>query len=147
MLHCEIVREINNARLKSGLTFEEIAKEIGKSKEWTAALLYRQATATKEEALKLKELLNLSDKAFEALQRSPIRGGISPDIPSDPLVYRFYEITKIYGPAIKALINEMFGDGIMSAIDFKFEIKKKETENGDRVIVIFDGKFLPYKKW
>ncbi len=144
---CEIVRKLVKAKEESGLTFEEIGKAIGRHPVWVAALLYRQAVASKEEADKLKELLNLDEECYKALQKVPMRGREVETVPSDPTLYRFYEIIKVYGPAIKAVIHEMFGDGIMSAIDFTIDIKKKEDPKGDRVIIVFDGKFLPYKKW
>jgi cyanate lyase len=146
-IFCPIIRTLIAAKEKRGLSFQEIAKAIGRSPVWTAALLYRQAVASKEEADKLKELLDLDDECYDALQKPPMRGEISPTIPADPLIYRFYEIIRVYGPAIKAVINEMFGDGIMSAIDFTIDIQKQTDEKGDRVVVVFNGKFLPFKKW
>ncbi len=144
---CPIIRKLLQAKEKSGLTYEEIGKALGRDKVWVAALLYRQAVASKEEAEKLKELLNLDEECYRALQKIPMRGAETDTIPSDPLIYRFYEIVRVYGPAIKSVINEMFGDGIMSAIDFSIDIKKEEDPKGDRVVVTFNGKFLPFKKW
>jgi cyanate lyase len=83
----------------------------------------------------------------ESLTVPPLKGSLEPTIPTDPLIYRFYEIMQVYGMPIKAVIHEKFGDGIMSAIDFSLEIEKVEDPKGDRVQVIMCGKFLPYKKW
>ncbi len=144
---CPIIRKLIEAKEASGLSFEELGKALGRDKVWVAALLYRQAVASREEAEKLRELLKLDDECVAALQKIPMRGAETPTIPSDPLIYRFYEIMRVYGPAIKAVINEMFGDGIMSAIDFSIDIKKEEDPKGPRVVVTFNGKFLPFKKW
>ncbi len=144
---CSIVRKLLKAKEDSGLSFEELGKAIGRDKVWVAALLYRQAVASKEEADKLKELLNLDEESYKAIQKIPLRGWETETVPSDPVIYRFYEIMRVYGPAIKAVINETFGDGIMSAIDFSIDIKKQEDPNGDRVVITFNGKFLPFKKW
>lgn len=143
----EIVEELLKAKEMKGLTFEEIAKELGRSPVWVAALLYRQATASQEEAEKLKKLLDLDDEVAKELTKPPYRGKLLEDIPRDPVIYRLYEIVQVYGLPIKAIIHEMFGDGIMSAIDFTIDIKKQEDPKGDRVIITFNGKFLPYKKW
>ncbi|AEH44926.1 cyanate lyase [Thermodesulfatator indicus DSM 15286] len=144
---CSIVRKLLKAKEDSGLSFEELGRAIGRDKVWVAALLYRQAVASKEEADKLKELLNLDEESYKAIQKIPLRGWETETVPSDPVIYRFYEIMRVYGPAIKAVINETFGDGIMSAIDFSIDIKKQEDPNGDRVVITFNGKFLPFKKW
>jgi cyanate lyase len=84
---------------------------------------------------------------LSALQEFPMRGALDSAVPVDPTIYRFYELIQVYGPTIKALIHEEFGDGIMSAIDFDMEIKRKEDPKGDRVVVTLNGKFLPYKKF
>ena len=82
-----------------------------------------------------------------ALQEMPTKGSVGQTVPVDPLIYRFYEITQVYGTTIKAVIHEMFGDGILSAIDFTLDIQKEADPKGDRVVVTMNGKFLPYKKW
>ena len=143
----DVVERLLKAKDEKGLSFEEIAKELGRNPVWVAALFYRQATASEEEAEKLKKLLNLDDELTRELTKPPYRGKLLEDVPRDPVIYRLYEIIQVYGLPIKAIIHEMFGDGIMSAIDFKIDVKKKEDPNGDRVIITFDGKFLPYKKW
>ncbi|MED4924838.1 cyanase, partial [Anoxybacillus geothermalis] len=120
---------------------------IVRDKTWVAAYILGQASMSEDEATKLVKLLDLdSDIAF-VLQQFPLKGSLDTAIPVDPLIYRFYEIIQVYGTTLKEVIQEMFGEGIMSAIDFRMDIQKKEDPNGDRVIVTFDGKFLPYKKW
>ena len=112
-----------------------------------ASLFYGQSTASAAEAQQLAEALNLDPAITEALQSYPTKGSLEPVIPTDPLIYRFYEIMQVYGMPMKDVIQEKFGDGIMSAIDFTLNIDKVEDPAGDRVKVTMCGKFLPYKKW
>jgi len=91
--------------------------------------------------------LGLGPEVANALTECPMKGALDSSVPVDPLIYRFHEITQVYGTTIKEIIHEMFGDGIMSAIDFEMEISKKPDPKGDRVVITFDGKFLPYRKW
>ena len=93
------------------------------------------------------KLLGLEPEVIDVLQEFPLKGSLASAVPVDPLIYRFHEITQVYGTAMKAIIHEMFGDGIMSAIDFEIDIQKKEDPKGERVIVTYNGKFLPYRKW
>ncbi len=93
------------------------------------------------------KLLGLGAEVADVLTEYPMKGFTRQDSTVDPLIYRFHEITQVYGTTMKEVIQEMFGDGIMSAIDFEIEIQKKPDPKGDRVIVIYNGKFLPYKKW
>ena len=143
----EIVKKLLLAKEKKGLAFEEIAKKLGRDIVWVAALIYRQATASRDEAEKLKELLELDDETAKTLMMPPYKGTLIEGIPRDPVLYRLYEILVVYGIPIKAVIHEMFGDGIMSAIDFSVTVKKVEDPKGDRVVIELNGKFLPYKKW
>ena len=92
-------------------------------------------------------MLGLEADVVAALQEIPSKGSLDRTVPVDPLIYRFHEITQVYGTTLKAIIHEMFGDGIMSAIDFELDVQKKEDPKGDRVVVTMNGKFLPYKKW
>ena len=89
----------------------------------------------------------LGPEVAAALQQIPTKGSVGETVPVDPLIYRFHEITQVYGTTLKAIIHEMFGDGIMSAIDFTLDVQKQEDPKGDRVVVTMNGKFLPYKKW
>ena len=102
---------------------------------------------SKEESERAVECLGMGANVAEALQQIPLKGSLEETVPVDPLIYRFHEITQVYGTTIKALIHEMFGDGIMSAIDFTMEIERVPDSHGDRVKVTYNGKFLPYKKW
>jgi cyanate lyase len=139
------------AKKTKGLTFEEISKSVGRDKVWVTAAIMGQATMSKDEAEKTVKTLGVSEGTAslvaEALQEMPMKGSLDNAVPVDPLLYRFHEITQVYGTTLKALIHEMFGDGIMSAIDFEIDIQKKEDPKGDRVVVTYNGKFLPYRKW
>ncbi|WP_017729407.1 cyanase [Halalkalibacterium ligniniphilum] len=143
----KITETILAAKKEKALTFEDIGQKLGRDKTWAAAAIMGQASMSKEEAEILGDMLGLDDTIISALQDYKFKGSLDTSVPVDPLIYRFHEINQVYGTTLKAVIQEMFGDGIMSAIDFKMDIQKKEDPNGDRVIVTFDGKFLPYKKW
>jgi cyanate lyase len=134
-----------------GLTFEEISKTVGRDKVWVTAAIMGQATMSQDEAEKTVKAVGLGEgiagQVASALQEMPMKGSLESSVPVDPLLYRFHEITQVYGTTLKALIHEMFGDGIMSAIDFEIDIQKKADPKGDRVVVTYNGKFLPYRKW
>jgi len=134
---------IRLARLKQGLSWATIAESIGKDKVWTVAALLGQHPLAASEARIVAELLELDDEAVAVLQLQPYRGS-GESVVSDPTIYRFHEALSVYGPAIKELIHEEFGDGIMSAINFQLSIERRPDPKGDRVIVTFDGKFLDY---
>ena len=138
---------ILEAKRAKQLTFEAIAQVVGRHKVWTTAALLGQASMSAEEARRVVELLGLEPAVTQVLQEAPRKGSLQETVPVDPLIYRFHEITQVYGTTIKALIHEMFGDGIMSAIDFEMEIEKIEDPKGDRVKITYNGKFLPYRKW
>jgi cyanate lyase len=143
----EITEKILNAKSAKGLTFAELAKVVGCSPVFLAAVCYRQAGATRAQAETLLEALGLDPALLPELTRFPVKGGLMPVVPVDPLLYRFYEIMQVYGLPLKDVIQETFGDGIMSAIDFTMEVEKEEDPKGDRVKITMSGKFLPYKKW
>ncbi|MGY8992089.1 MAG: cyanase [Rhodospirillales bacterium] len=147
MMRAELTEKIMMAKIHSGIKWSDIAEKVGQSKEWTTAALMGQISMTKEEATAAGEVLNLSEDDITLLQVVPYRGSVTEDVPKDPLIYRLYEVVHVYGTTIKALIEEEFGDGIMSAIDFTMDIERKNDPNGDRVILTLDGKFLPYKKY
>jgi cyanate lyase len=147
MTRDEATEKILAAKKQKGLTFEAIAQAVGRHPVWVTAALFGQATMSADEAHKTVKLLDLGPPVAAALQEIPSKGSIGEAVPVDPLIYRFHEITQVYGTTIKALIHEMFGDGIMSAIDFEMDIQKKEDPKGDRVVITMNGKFLPYKKW
>ncbi|MBD2301261.1 cyanase [Nostoc sp. FACHB-87] len=141
-----LTQKLLAAKKLKGLTFTDLEQVLGRDEVWIAALFYRQATASLEEAQKLADVLGLDSEDIAELISYPTKG-LGPVVPTDPLIYRFYEIMQVYGFPIKEVIQEKFGDGIMSAIDFTLDIEKVEDPKGDRVKVTMNGKFLPYKKW
>ncbi len=147
LTRAEATARILAAKKNKGLTFQTIAKATGRHQVWTASALLGQSTMSVDEATKTAALLGLGSDVADALQEIPTKGSVGEAVPVDPLIYRFHEITQVYGTTLKAIIHEMFGDGIMSAIDFDMDIQKKEDPKGDRVVVTLNGKFLPYKKW
>lgn len=142
----EITEKLLAAKKDKGLTFADLEKILGRDEVWIAAVFYRQASASEEEAKLLVDALELGSIYVNELTEYPLKG-LGPVVPTDPLVYRFYEIMQVYGMPLKTIIHEKFGDGIMSAIDFTLDVEKEEDPKGDRVKVIMSGKFLPYKKW
>jgi cyanate lyase len=143
----EATAQILAAKQAKGLTFAALAQAVGRHPVWVTAALMGQATMTAEEAHAATQVLGLGPEVAEALQQIPMKGSLDSTVPVDPLLYRLHEITQVYGTTIKALIHELFGDGIMSAIDFEMDIQKVEDPHGDRVVVTYNGKFLPYRKW
>ena len=141
----EVTEQILEAKREKNLTFEAIAQKVGRHKVWTTAALLGQHPMSSEEADTVVDLLELSSEVAEALQQIPLRGSLDSDVPVDPTIYRIHEITQVYGTTIKALIHEEFGDGIMSAINFKMDIERVEDLEGERVRITYEGKFLPYK--
>jgi cyanate lyase len=143
----EITEKLLAAKKAKGITFEDLEKAVGRDETWIASVIYLQASADMDEAKKIVTTLGLPESMAEPLTIAPLKGSLEPQIPTDPLIYRFYEIMQVYGMPIKAVIHEKFGDGIMSAIDFSVEVEKVEDPKGDRVQIVMCGKFLPYKKW
>jgi cyanate lyase len=135
------------AKKAKGMSFADLETAMGLDEVWIASLFYGQAAASKDEAEKLANILSLDSETTSALQEFPTKGSLDPVIPTDPLIYRFYEIMQVYGMPLKDVIQEHFGDGIMSAIDFTIDVDKVEDPKGDRVKITMCGKFLPYKKW
>jgi cyanate lyase len=143
----EITQLLLRAKLAKQLTFIDLAGIVGCNPVFLAAVCYRQASASDDEAAKLLDALGLNHSLAPELTSFPVKGGLIPTVPVDPLLYRFYEIMQVYGFPLKDIIQEMFGDGIMSAIDFTLEVDKECNPEGDRVKITMSGKFLPYKKW
>ena len=143
----EITEKLLAAKKEQGVTFEDLEKVVGRDETWIASVIYRQASADMDEATKIVTTLGLPESMAEPLTIPPLKGSLDPLIPTDPMIYRFYEIMQVYGMPIKAVVHEKFGDGIMSAIDFSVEVEKVEDPKGDRVQIVMCGKFLPYKKW
>jgi cyanate lyase len=142
----EITRIFLEAKEKKGLTFADLADRMQRNEVWIASVIYLQASASPEEALLLVEALGLDAAYASSLTKYPIKGSDS-IVPTDPFIYRFYEIMQVYGLPLKNVVQEKFGDGIMSAIDFTLDVTKEEDPKGDRVRIVMSGKFLPYKKW
>jgi len=142
----EMATAILEAKIKSGKSWEEIAAGVNMNPVWVTSACLGMNSMKPEYAAALCETLGLSDDVNRALQDYPHKHW-DKTIPTDPLVYRFYEMINVYGDTIKELIHEKFGDGIMSAIDFNMDIDKEENPAGDRVLIKMSGKFLPYKSW
>ena len=140
------LRILLNAKKALGLTFADLAESLGHDEMWVAALIYRQASASPEDAAKLTDILELGPDVARQLTECPVKG-LGPVVPTDPLIYRFYEVMQVYGMPLKEIIHEKFGDGIMSAIDFTVTVDREENPDGDRVKITMSGKFLPYKRW
>ena len=143
----DVTEMIISAKISKGLKWESLASQIGLSKEWTTAALLGQMTLTKAQADMIGKTLDLPAEAVALLQVVPYKGTLPTAVPTDPLLYRFYELINVYGTTIKSLIHEEFGDGIMSAIDFSMDIQREANPMGDRVKIVLNGKFLPYKTY
>ncbi|GAB1621401.1 cyanase [Agarivorans albus] len=141
----EVTQQIVSTKVRKGIKWSEVASAIGLSKEWTTAACLGQMTFDKSQAETVGDIFELSDEAIAWLQIVPYKGSLPTAVPTDPLIYRWYEVVNVYGSTIKELIHEEFGDGIMSAIDFSMDIKREADPKGDRVNVVLSGKFLPYK--
>src|SRR3954471_19981556 len=140
-----VTAEILEAKRHKGLTFTQIAEHVGTDRVWLTAALHGQHPLTAEQADAVSGLLGLPEEAAAVLQEIPTRGSFETLPPADPTIYRLYEVLQVYGPAIKALIHEDFGDGIMSAISFNLAVGREESDDGPRVQITLNGKFLPYK--
>jgi len=147
MTRNEVTELIITQKLHKQLSWTQLAEAVGLSKEWTTAALLGQMTLSAEQADKVGSMLNLPAEAVEQLQVVPYKGSLPTAIPTDPLIYRFYELINVYGTTFKALIHEEFGDGIMSAIDFSMDLQREADPKGDRVKIVMSGKFLPYKSY
>ncbi|MEK6594613.1 MAG: cyanase [Pseudomonadota bacterium] len=147
MTRTDVTEMVVMSRIKKGLTWTRIAKVVGQSKEWTTAALLGQMQMTKPQAEAAGKLLGLPEYAVLLLQQVPYKGSLLTAVPTDPLIYRFYELVNIYGTTFKELIHEEFGDGIMSAIDFKMDLAREPDPKGDRVSITMSGKYLQYKTY
>lgn len=146
MKKIEMSEEILSAKKQAGLSWEEIAKKVGISPVFLTSAALGMNSLKKEYAESLCEVLGLSQEAAVVLQEFPNKKW-DQTVPTDPLIYRLYEVVGVYGETIKEIVHEKFGDGIMSAIDFSLDIDKEENPNGNRVVITLNGKFLPYKSW
>ncbi|OUI92719.1 cyanate hydratase [Acetobacter indonesiensis] len=147
MNRLRVTEKIISAKVSKGLTWTDIAKKVGSSKEWVTAACLGQMTFNESQAAIVGEIFDLTDEEVKWLQVVPSKGTLPTAIPTDPILYRFYEMLNVYGSTLKALIHEEFGDGIMSAIDFNMDIQREENNAGDRVKIVLSGKFLPYKQF
>jgi cyanate lyase len=143
----EVTEKIIAAKVSRGLTWDEVARKVGQSKEWTTAACLGQMCLNEEQARIVGELFGLTGEEQKWLKVVPYKGSLPTAVPTDPLIYRWYEIVNVYGTTIKELIHEEFGDGIMSAIDFSMQITREPDPKGDRVNVVLSGKFLPYRMY
>ncbi len=147
MNRMDVTEQIIATKIAKGLKWSAVAQELGLSKEWVTAGCLGQMTFTAEQAARLGALFDLSEQAVKLLQVVPYKGSLPTSVPTDPLIYRFYELVSVYGTTFKELIHEEFGDGIMSAIDFKMDLQREPDPKGDRVSITMSGKFLPYKTY
>jgi len=143
----QVTELIMATKVVQSITWRSVAEKIGMSKEWTTAACLGQMAFNKKQAETAGDIFGLSDEAIAWLQIAPYKGSLPTAVPTDPLIYRWYEVVNVYGSTIKELIHEEFGDGIMSAIDFSMDIQREEDPKGDRVNVVLSGKFLPYKEY
>jgi cyanate lyase len=142
-----VTAKIVAAKVAKNIRWTDVAKKVGQSKEWTTAACLGQMTLTAAQAKSVGEIFDLGAEDIRWLQRVPYKGSLPTAIPTDPLIYRFYELINVYGTTLKELIHEEFGDGIMSAIDFSMELTREPDPKGDRVRIVLSGKYLPYKTY
>jgi cyanate lyase len=141
----EAAEAVRAAKVRLGVTWAQLAEAVGRPPVWTTSALLGQQPMSAAEAEAAASLLDLDADVQQALQLQPTRGALESAVPVDPTIYRFYEVLQVYGPTLKELVHEEFGDGIMSAINFRLGIERVPDPDGDRVVVTLDGKFLPYQ--
>ena len=147
MSRLAVTEKIIATKVVRGLKWADVAERVGQSKEWVTAACLGQMTLNAEQADVLAEIFALSTEEKRWLMVVPYKGSLPTAVPTDPLIYRFYELVSVYGSTFKELIHEEFGDGIMSAIDFKMNLTREADPKGDRVSIVMSGKFLPYKTY
>ncbi|WP_295641395.1 cyanase [uncultured Methylibium sp.] len=147
MSRIEVTEKIVTAKVAKGIKWSDVAAKVGLSKEWVTAACLGQMTLTPQQAGVVGEIFGLSDAEQKWLMVVPYKGSLPTPVPTDPLIYRFYELVSVYGTTFKELIHEEFGDGIMSAIDFRMDLQREPNPAGDRVSITMSGKFLPYKTY
>ncbi len=143
----DVTEMIIEAKVRKGIKWEDVANKVGLSKEWVTAGCLGQMTFDAKQAKLIAKTFGLPPEAEKWLQVVPYKGSLPTAVPTDPLIYRFYELVSVYGTTFKELIHEEFGDGIMSAIDFKMDLTREPNPNGDRVSIVMSGKFLSYKTY
>jgi cyanate lyase len=147
MSRLEVTEKILTAKIVKGLKWAEVAADVGSSKEWVTAACLGQMTLDAAQAAVIGRIFDLSVEDQRWLMAVPYKGSLPTSVPTDPLIYRFHELVSVYGTTFKELIHEEFGDGIMSAIDFKMDLSREPDPKGDRVKIVMSGKFLPYKTY
>nr|WP_315235513.1 cyanase [uncultured Albidiferax sp.] len=147
MSRLDVTEKIIAAKVSKGLKWSDVATKVGLSKEWVTSACLGQMTLSKQQANTVADIFGLSEEDAKWLMVTPYKGSLPTSVPIDPLIYRFYEMVNVYGTTFKALIHEEFGDGIMSAIDFRMDLQRESDPNGDRVRIMMSGKFLPYKQY
>ena len=145
----EAAKKIMEAKIAKGLTWEEISKVSENSETWVVTALLGQATMTLPEAEKIGKLLELDEEVIQALTVVPLRGQVMQMPPTDPILYRLYEMMLQYAPTIRELILEKAGEGVMSAINFNLDVDTQEDPKGGdpRIVITLNGKFLPFRTW
>jgi cyanate lyase len=145
----EMSEALLEAKRERGVSWAELSQAVGMSEIWLASLFYGESSATEEIATKICRILDLPENVRHAMMDYAVKGNSmgSRPLPTDPFLYRFYEILAVYGLSLKDVIQEKLGDGIMSAVDFTMDVQKVEDPKGDRVVITMNGKFLPYKRW
>ncbi len=143
----DVTRKILSTKVSKGIKWADVAKKIGLSKEWVTAACLGQMTLDAKQAKTIGKIFGLDEDEIAWLQVVPYKGSLPTAVPTDPLIYRFYELISVYGTTFKELIHEEFGDGIMSAIDFKMDLQREADSKGDRVNIVMSGKFLSYKTY
>ena len=147
MSRLDVTEKIIATKVAKGLKWADVAREVGLSKEWVTAACLGQMTLDAGQAAVIARLFDLSEAEARWLQVVPYKGSLPTSVPTDPLIYRFHELVSVYGTTFKELIHEEFGDGIMSAIDFRLDLQREPDPKGDRVSITMSGKFLPYKTY
>ena len=145
MSRADVTSKIMNTKNSKGIKWRDVAAKVGLSKEWVTAACLGQMTLSEAQAATVGEIFGLTAEERNWLTVVPYKGSLPTSVPTDPLIYRFYELVNVYGTTFKELIHEEFGDGIMSAIDFNMDITRETDPKGDRVHINLSGKFLPYK--
>ena len=147
MSRIDVTEKIITAKVAKGLKWADVAEQVGLSKEWVTAACLGQMTLTEQQAGVVAGIFGLTAEEKQWLMVVPYKGSLPTSVPTDPLIYRFYELVNVYGSTFKELIHEEFGDGIMSAIDFRMDLQREPDPKGDRVSITMSGKFLPYRSY
>lgn len=147
MTRLAVTEKIIATKVTKGLKWADVADKVGQSKEWVTAACLGQMALDEQQAGAVAAIFGLSDEEKRWLMAVPYKGSLPTTVPTDPLIYRFHELVNVYGTTFKELIHEEFGDGIMSAIDFRMDLRREANAAGDRVSITMSGKFLPYKSY